>query len=355
MTFRSQIESDSFGEQILPPEKSDRHGIVIIGRNEASRLEATLSAVIPWIANLVYVDSNSNDNSPAIAEAMGVDVVRVTQGRMSAARGRRLGMEYLLQQNSDLEYIQFIDGDCELVANWIDTAKRCLVMMPDVGGVTGRLLERHQCDSLLLRLVAVDWDLPAGQTDVVGGISMMRVEALRRAGGWNDDLIAGEELDLSMRICAAGYTLQRLDCDMCLHDMGVTRFSEFWKRTIRTGFAYAQLAWLHGRSGPRRWITRTIGAVVYGLILPMIVLSGWIIHWSLSVVALTGILALILRLIQWRIRQRDPFRIAVAYAALITLCKTAQAIGAVRFFAGMLLGRTPKIIEYKLPANAKAS
>ncbi len=330
-------------------------GVVVIGRNEASRIQVTLSAVIPRIANLVYVDSNSSDNSPAIGEAMGVDVVRVTQGRMSAARGRRLGMEYLLQQNSDLEYIQFIDGDCELAADWIATAQHCLAAMPEVGGVTGRLRERHQSESLLLRLVAVDWDLPAGPTDVVGGISMMRVEALRQAGGWNDDLIAGEELDLSMRIRAAGYTLRRLDCDMCLHDMGLTRFSEFWKRTVRTGFAYAQLSWLHGRSGPRRWITRTIGALIYGLILPVMVLVGCFLHWSVSVLALAGIMALLVRLIQWRMRQGDPLRIAAAYAALIAFCKTAQAIGALRFAAGMLLGRTPKIIEYKKPASAKAS
>jgi glycosyltransferase involved in cell wall biosynthesis len=257
-------------------------GVIVIGRNEASRLRVTLTAVLPWLANLVYVDSNSIDGSPSIAENMGVNVVRITEGCMSAARGRRMGMEYLLGKNPDLQYLQFIDGDCELAPNWMTDAMGCLTGLPGVGGVAGRLREQHESQSLLLRLVAVDWDLRTGATEVVGGISMMRVEALRRAGGWNDDLIAGEELDLSMRICAAGYTLQRLDCDMCRHDMGVTRFSEFWKRTVRTGFAYAQLAWLHGRTGPRRWITRTIGAVVYGLILPVTVLSRWIIHRSVS-------------------------------------------------------------------------
>ncbi|TVQ30760.1 MAG: glycosyltransferase family 2 protein [Phycisphaeraceae bacterium] len=330
-----------------------RLGIVVIGRNEAPRLRATLDAVRSAGATVVYVDSNSTDGSPDIATEMGVDTLRITEGQLTAARGRRTGMEQLLSDEPGLEYIQFIDGDCELSPGWIEDAVEFLEANPQAGAVAGRLRERRADESLLVRLVDVEWDLPVGRIDVVGGISMMRVEALRKAGGWSDGLIAGEELDLSMRMKEAGFTLHRLERDMCLHDIGITRLSEFWRRSVRTGFAYAQLAWTHGRTGPRRWTTRTIGAAVYGFGLPILLIAGVFTHWSVSAVGAVGYAILIARVALWRRGRGDPWRVAIAYGAIIALCKTAHAIGAVRFLLARIAGRPGAIIEYKTPAATR--
>lgn len=330
-------------------------GIVVIGRNEGDRLVAALTAAMPWRARLVYVDSNSYDGSADRAEAMGVDVVRLSEGRLSAARGRRVGLEFLSQTTAELQFVQFVDGDCTLHPEWIGHALERMKADPHLGAVAGHLREHHQDDSLLLRVVAVDWDLPIGRVDVVGGISMMRLSALREAGGWNDDLIAGEELDLSIRIQAAGYSLERINCEMCRHDMGVTHLGEFWRRSVRTGFSYAQLAWLHRRTGPKRWVRRTIGAIAYGLLLPFAVAFGWLWHWGVSVAAACLMVLLFGRLLIWRLRRADSIGIAVAYAAIVTACKTAQAMGAMKFLTGRLLGRTQGIIEYKRSSRAKVT
>ena len=68
-----------------------RVGVVVIGRNEANALSRCLQTALPFAPAVVYADSASTDDSPAIAEGMGVAVVRVTGYPMSAARGRNEG------------------------------------------------------------------------------------------------------------------------------------------------------------------------------------------------------------------------------------------------------------------------
>jgi glycosyltransferase involved in cell wall biosynthesis len=50
-------------------------GVVVIGRNEGERLKRCLISATTQSTRVVYVDSGSSDNSPAIARDLGADVV----------------------------------------------------------------------------------------------------------------------------------------------------------------------------------------------------------------------------------------------------------------------------------------
>ena len=328
-----------------------RVGIVVIGRNEAPRLGACLDALVTVRDRTVYVDSGSTDGSADIAEGRGFHVVRLTAGPFTAARGRQVGLDGLRARRSDLKYVQFVDGDCILQPGWLEQAIRFLDERPATAVVVGHISERHADHSLLSRLVNTDWDLPTGESDAIGGISMARVDALRQVGGWHIEMIAGEELDLGIRLRTCGWKLVRIPQEMALHDMGISGFSELWHRSIRTGFCYAELAGRHGRSRCRRWLRRAAGNLAYGAVFPVWLLLALFIWWPLAAAIAALYLLLIGRIALARMQRGDPVSLALLYGILLCALKVPAAMGTLKFLLARMFGRRTQLIEYKAVAS----
>ena len=109
-----------------------RIGLVAIGRNEGDRLRKCLLSAIGKVSHAVYVDSGSVDGSVEFARSLGVEVVELDLSRpFTAARARNAGFERLLQAEPQIEYVQFVDGDCELVEGWLTRAAAELDARPD--------------------------------------------------------------------------------------------------------------------------------------------------------------------------------------------------------------------------------
>ena len=108
-------------------------GIVTIGRNEGERLRCCLNSLIGHGLPVVYVDSNSTDGSVALARSLGVEVVELDVSLpFTAARARNAGFARLEQCEPGVEFVQFVDGDCEVVPGWLDRARAVLKERPDV-------------------------------------------------------------------------------------------------------------------------------------------------------------------------------------------------------------------------------
>src|SRR5262249_12857572 len=101
---------------------------------------------------------------------------------------------------------------------------------------------------------------------------MMRASALAAVGGFRDDLIAGEEPELCLRLRAAGYRIWRLDLEMTLHDAAMIRFGQWWRRASRCGYGLAQCAHLHRATTERLWVWETRRAWLWGVWLPLVCL-----------------------------------------------------------------------------------
>src|SRR6266446_1639370 len=95
-------------------------GLVIIGRNEGERLVRCLQSIESYAENTVYVDSGSTDGSVSVAETAGICVVQLdTAQPFTAARARNRGFAALLTLRPNLQFVQFLDGDCELLGGWL--------------------------------------------------------------------------------------------------------------------------------------------------------------------------------------------------------------------------------------------
>lgn len=118
---------------------SSQIGAVVIGRNEGLRLQRCLKSLRAVIEHVVYVDSGSTDDSLAIAAECGVESVSLdTSTTFSAGRARNVGFARLMAEHPDLAVVQFVDGDCELDAGWIDVGFKALTERVEVAVVCGR-------------------------------------------------------------------------------------------------------------------------------------------------------------------------------------------------------------------------
>ncbi len=315
-------------------------GAVIIGRNEGERLRVCLASVLSGVAAVVYVDSGSSDGSVELAQVMGAGVLPLDMAQpFTAARARNAGLRRLLALHPEIQFVQFVDGDCEVVEGWMATALQHLESFPDCAVVCGRRRERYPERSIFNRLCDREWDTPVGDALSCGGDALFRVDALTRSGGYRDDLIAGEEPELCLRLRRQGWSVHRLDQEMTRHDAAMTRWTQWWQRTVRGGHAFAEGAWLHGASAERHWVRETGRAVAWGLLLPLGI--GLI---ALFVSPRAGWLALVYpaQWIRLSIRDRSPVE------AFFTLAgKFAEAQGILKFCLNKLMGRGSRLIEYK--------
>ncbi|MEB8386035.1 glycosyltransferase [Rhodobacteraceae bacterium KMM 6894] len=308
---------------------------VVIGRNEGARLIACLASLRGKVGRIIYVDSGSTDDSVAAARAAGAEVVELDMDRpFTAARARNAGLARL----EGGEFVQLLDGDCTVQPGWISDASAYLSTRPGLAVVCGRRREIAPEASVYNRLIDREWDTPIGSAKACGGDAMMRLEALRDVGGYDDSLIAGEEPDLCLRLRAAGWGIWRLDDEMTLHDAGLTRFSQWWRRARRAGHAFAEGAARHGAGPEQHWVVETRRALLWGAVLPGVIVLAALLHPAALALALIYP-AQVIRLA----RISDDWQ----WALFTQLGKFAEAQGALGYYLHRLRGRKQRLIEYK--------
>jgi GT2 family glycosyltransferase len=315
------------------PRLPSRLGVVVIGRDEGERLKASIKA-IPTALPLVYVDSASTDGSPDFTRSAGIATLVLTQPpALTAARARNAGLEHLEELHPGLEFIQMVDGDCELAEGWLDRAVQQLSADPGLAAVFGILQECRPEASFYNRLAEAEWSGPCGDVDSCGGIAMYRLAPLRAAKGFDPTLLAGEEPDLCLRLRKDGWRIARMPVLMGHHDADLRSFGQWWRRSARGGFAFAALNERHGRHGDPGWRRQIASTLIWGAALPLFLLTS-----LLLLIAETGLgvllLAMGLTLVSAQITRirRNTYRAWRAHdgfsaSGLMMLAKVAQMTG----------------------------
>jgi GT2 family glycosyltransferase len=327
------------------PRLQSRLGVVVIGRNEGERLRECLVSVTRLAGLVVYVDSGSTDGSSETARNLAVTVVALDMSiPFTAGRARNEGFQHLCELAPGLDYVQFVDADCTVVAGWLEAAVEFLDAYPDVAGVCGRCRERYPERSIYNLLCDIEWDTPVGEAKACGGNAMMRAHALATANGFRSSLIAGEEPELCLRLRAAGWRIWRLDKEMTLHDAAMTRFSQWWKRSKRSGYASAEGASLHGTPPERFLVRESRRAWFWGLGLPLLAFI------CTSLVGPAGLMAFAiypLQVIRLALRGNRSRRENWWRAVFLVIGKFPEMLGQAKFISDRAFGRRSKLIEYK--------
>jgi hypothetical protein len=247
-----------------------------------------------------------------------------------------------------------VDGDCEVHETWIDAARSALENDCCLAGVFGRLRERYPDATVYNRMCDFEWDVPVGDAKSCGGIAMFRVGPFLEAGGYSDNLIAGEEPDLCLRLRRSGWKIRRIAADRAFHDAAMSRFSQWWRRAQRAGHAFAELSYRHGLQADAVWPRQMSSAVLWasvGLVGVLNLSAGVLL--SARFLLLSGLVGMCLfalqglRVAKGRISQGARPSDAFAWAGLIMIAKFAELQGVLLFHIRRLVGRTPSIIEHK--------
>jgi hypothetical protein len=198
----------------------------------------------------------------------------------------------------------------------------------------------------------MEWDGAVGEIAACGGVAMYRAAHLREVGGFNETVPAGEEPELCLRLRRNRWKIIRLADEMAVHDAAMTRFGQWWKRAERAGHAYAQGAFMHGRSPERYCVRQTRSIWLWGLVLPLLAAGlAWPTRGG-SLILLVGYPVLGWRVFRQMLTGDRNASEARLYACFVVLAKFPRVLGQIRFHLRRLRGRPYTIIEHKAPATS---
>lgn len=321
--------------------------VVVIGRNEGDRLRQCLTSVLAMrypssLLEVIYVDSSSVDGSVEMAQALGVTTISLSAGAATAARGRNAGWRV-----ARFPFVFFLDGDTVLDPDFVAAA------MPhfadeSVTGIWGIRRESDPDGSIYNAVLDLDWGVP----ESFGGDAIVRRGALESIDGYNEALIAGEDPEMCRRMRDKGFRNLYLPIAMTEHDLAIHHWSQYWRRSIRTGHAYAEVSGMYAQTDDPLWLRKSRRNLVRGI--------GWMaapfVCVALSIVLrsplpvlmfLAGALGVILRT-AWKARQKaGRLSKALAYGLHSHLQQVPIFLGQLRYFGRKWRHHKPTLIEYK--------
>lgn len=318
-------------------------GIVIIGRNEGDRLRASLDSALTSKLPVVYIDSGSNDSSSQIARAKNIPTVDLEDSEpFTAARARNAGFKFIKELYPDLKFIQFLDGDCQLIENWIPQGVNYLKEHKEVAIVTGALHEMEAKETIYNNLCELEWRKDPGEIKSCGGNFLTRAEPFQKLGGFKSNFVAAEEEEFCTRIRKEGWKIYNLSHPMAIHNASMHHLSEWFHRSVRTGYAFAQS--LYESTDPHT--KEYYSTLFWGFFFPIGVLLSCYVYGShaLDLLFLYPLLAF---KIYWAKRKTWTEGESVLYAIFCVIGKFPNALGLLKYHLDRLRGKVRGTIDYK--------
>jgi cellulose synthase/poly-beta-1,6-N-acetylglucosamine synthase-like glycosyltransferase len=226
-------------------------------------------------------------------------VIRINPARPCAAAGRNAGWKA-----ASAAIILFLDGDTVLAPKFVADS---LHHFNDqrIAVVFGRCREIKPETSIFNRVLDLDWVYPNGQALFCGGDALIRRSVLEEVNGFDERLIAGEEPEMCWRIRARGYQIMGVDRSMVVHDLAMTRWSQYWRRALRSGFALAEISTRFRHTSSPLWLHQSRRNILQGIIMLLLFLLAPI----LAIVCRTPI----------------PIALAIGIVSLLTLRTALRA------------------------------
>lgn len=322
--------------------------VVIIGRNEGERLVRCIQSMLEKVGAIVYVDSGSSDDSVEYCRSQGLDVVELDMSLpFTAARARNEGFSYIKRMELP-EFIQFIDGDCALGTDWLEKAESFLVSNEGVGLVCGVRKEIFPERSWYNFLCDLEWNGPKGDIQESGGDFLVRSSVFEAINGFDGEVIAGEEPELCYRIRMSGWKIHRLDEMMTSHDANITTVKQWWGRSVRSGHAYANIAYMHRDSKEKIYQKETKSIVFWGAVVPVSLVAGLLFYYPVACFIIACYLYISVKVYSYGKKSLKLNNQQARYYALsIVAGKLPHAYGVLKYICRVISRRQMSIIEYK--------
>jgi len=254
-----QLASKGFLERLRPKAVTDgvlpTISVVIPVMDRAGELGRCLESIgrIDYPAELVQVivvDDGSSDASASVAAAHGALVIPSGGRGRGPAAARNVGA-----REASGEILAFIDSDCTASTAWL--AELLPAFADSTIVAVGGLVDGMCMDSAVDRYEAVMSSLSLGGRELTGGSGddtfylpscnlLVRRTPFLRAGGFNDAMHVGEDVDLTWRLRDSGWTIAYLPVGRVYHEHR-SSLRSFMSRRFDYGTSEGTLQRLHPR------------------------------------------------------------------------------------------------------------
>jgi mycofactocin system glycosyltransferase len=289
---------------------------------------------------VIVVDDGSRDDSPTVAREFGALLVPSGGTGRGPAAARNVGAAM-----AKGELLAFIDSDCTASTEWLDELVPAFndPAMAAVGGQVDGMCSESAVD----RYEAVMSSLSLGSRERIGNSGhdtfylpscnlLVRRSAFRGAGGFDDSMHVGEDVDLTWRLRDEGWTIAYLPVGRVCHEHRST-IRSFMSRRFDYGTSEGMLQLLHPRRR-KQMVIPPLLALVLALCL-MAPFAGW-----LTLLPAAGVLAADATAIRLRFIRRG---LPIALPSL--LAGRLRALGSLLYYLSFHLVR-----YYTIPLIAGA-
>jgi poly-beta-1,6-N-acetyl-D-glucosamine synthase len=226
--------------------------VIVPAYNEAASLRDTVvslqSQTVPP-AEIIVVDDCSTDETNAVAQSLGVTVLRPTRNTGSKAGAQNFALSHVRT-----ERVMAVDADTTLAPDAIEKLEAAFVE-PGIVAACGFVLPRHvrtvwERGRYIEYLFAFTFykqvqDYYEKPLISSGCFSMYRTPALRAQGGWSTRTLA-EDMDLTWSFYCAGHGVRFVPEAVC-YPIEPANFTLMSKQLRRWSHGFVQNVALHWR------------------------------------------------------------------------------------------------------------
>lgn len=196
-----------------------RVSIIIKSLNEEKRIAAAVQSALAAVqvvgGEVVLADSCSTDRTVALASGYPIRIVQLARAdERCCGVGPQLGY-----QHSSGEFVYILDGDMEMLPDFLPQALAFMQAHPEMAGVGGRVVEMNTGSlEYLARVERGTAHMQAGEVDRLDMGGLYRRAAVEQVGYFSDrNLHSYEEFDLAVRLRARNWKLWRIAQDAVRH------------------------------------------------------------------------------------------------------------------------------------------
>ncbi|PJE01552.1 MAG: hypothetical protein CK427_10400 [Leptospira sp.] len=314
--------------------------IVIIGINVEKYIKDCLDSILNCNypsshLEIIYSDGGSKDKTLEIIKSYKqIKVINLKRDNPTPGNGRNEGAK-----QATGEFIQFMDADTILSADWFNLSLPYL--KNSTQAIWGRRLERYPDKNIFHKIGNFEWAImgdgstghQSGTARSFGGDVLMSKSAFHTSEGYDIDLVAGEDPDFSYRFRKAGFLIYRLNESMTLHDLNMNSFLQYWKRSMRSGHAYAEIAFRYMRSEEKLFLREFLRIFLGTIFIFGLFSISYFTPFSIPMMVL-GLLIFLrpfARIFHLRKKTNSNWDFLLKYCSHLSFVIIPQFLGSIRF------------------------